>query len=129
MKIIIIKRAVAFILVAVSLTACNANINNVKNFNIESLKKDCENGDGLRCAKVGHYYELGHETKKDYTKATEYYEKSCKLNYGIGCFLSSYMYQEGKGVTRNLTKSKQYLASACALGEKEACKMHYKINK
>ena len=87
---------------------------------IKNLKKECSNGNGLSCVKVGARYQL----KKDFKKAKVYYKKASALDFGYGYMMLGGIYDREK----NFKSALKYYKKGCSKGVVDSCKLAHALN-
>ena len=66
------------------------------------------------CVHVGMLYEQGkYGLKRDFSKASTYYQKACQVQNAEGCYKLGNLYYYGKGVKQSYAKAFYYYKHAC----------------
>jgi TPR repeat protein len=70
-------------------------------------------GDPDAMTKLGTLYEIGYGTKRDFSKAAEWYEKAAQLGFVIAQYNLANLYYDGRGVSRDKNQAaRRYTAAA-----------------
>ena len=66
-------------------------------------------------------YELGDGVRRDYFRASTYYQKACNGGSASGCHGLGMMYQLGRGIRKNISRAEASFRKACDGGSEQAC--------
>jgi TPR repeat protein len=77
---------------------------------------EAEKGNSEAMLNLGHFYEQGLGTARNYTKAMEWYEKAGKAGQSVGYYNLAVCYDVGMGVTADAGKAQQNFQKAADLG-------------
>lgn len=95
---------------------------NAKNLDHNSLKKECESGQGKSCGNLGAMYAQGLVGEKpDFTKAYYYYSMACEKGETDRCERAGYFAMRGKGVSQNKQAAEKLFTKGCNLDHGGCC--------
>lgn len=74
-----------------------------------------EKGDSSAMLSLGRFYEYGHGTSRNFTKALEWYRKAAEAGLPEGYYNLGVCYEVGMGITSDEMKAAEYFARAAEL--------------
>ena len=89
--------------------------------NIESLDKECNDGNFQKCTTLGILYAKGEVVEKNFFKSFEYYTKACDSGNLDGCANLGYLYLMGKGTKQDFKKARELYSKTCNSEKKLGC--------